>query len=360
MKRAIRISIGLVIVLLCALVGVSGTQALLSVQDTGSGGRADRATRVAVASPEARRIEDAVTATGTIMPIRSVALVPDAPGRVTSVPVTSGQRVNEGDLLIQMDERAARAALADAEATLGEARQEFNRVERLAKNNTAAEAQLEGARANLLRAEAAVMTARADLQDRAITAPFDGTLGLIDIETGAYLDGSTPVTRLSDLSTVKVSATLPEQYFDRVQPGKTVTITTPAYPDRTFEGRVSVRAPEIDRDTRSFEIRADIDNPERRLAGGMFAHTRLLLGSYDGLAIPDRAIISEGLQSYVYTVSDGLATRTEIDAGKSFGDLTEVRGAMTAEARVVVAGWDRLSDGAAVTIAEGDAQGGDR
>lgn len=183
-----------------------------------------------------------------------------------------------------------------------------------------------------------------------------GTLGVIDIEKGAYLDGTTPVTRLSDLSSVEVQATLPERYFESVTPGRTLQVTTPAYPGETFEGRITLRAPEIDRDTRSFEIRAEIANADRRLAGGMFANSRLLLGSHDGIAIPDAAIISEGLTSYVYTVADGTATRVDIDPGKSLGELTEVRGRMALGDRVVVAGWDQLSDGTAVSIEGSGAQ----
>ena len=256
MKRSVKFVAGLGVVLLFALAGVTGTQALLLVQQTDDGGRADNAARVAVASPEQRRMEESVTATGTIMPVRAVKLVPNAPGRVTGVPVSSGQQVAAGDQLIQLDDRAARAALADAEGTLAEAQQAFGRVERLAESNAAAEAQLESARADLLRAEAAEMAARADLEDRTITAPFAGTLGVIDIEEGAYLDGATPVTRLSDLSSVEVQATLPERYFESVTPGQTLQVTTPAYPGATFEGRITLRAPEIDRDTRSFEISA--------------------------------------------------------------------------------------------------------
>jgi membrane fusion protein (multidrug efflux system) len=165
-----------------------------------------------------------------------------------------------------------------------------------------------------------------------------------------YLDGTSPVTRLLDLSTVEVRASLPEQHFDRVEPGQTLQVTTPAYPGETFEGRVTLRAPEIDQGTRNFEIRAEIDNSDARLAGGMFAHVRLLLETYDGIVIPDAAIISEGLESYVYTVADGVATRTDIDPGRSLGELTEVREGMNLDDRVVVAGWDQLSDGSEVDI----------
>ena len=127
MSRVLKIVIGLCIVIACAAAGLYGTGTLLSGEESGTGqeGSAQQATRVGVTSPEMRSIEDAVSAVGTLMPVRSVALVPNAPGRVTEVPVSSGEEVAEGDLLIQLDDRAERAALSEAEATLSEAQQEF-------------------------------------------------------------------------------------------------------------------------------------------------------------------------------------------------------------------------------------------
>ncbi|MEI4262743.1 efflux RND transporter periplasmic adaptor subunit [Roseovarius sp. D0-M9] len=353
MRNGIKFILGLCIIGALGVAGVFGTGALLSMRAP-DGGEDDQrpATPVDVAQPVVRDIEDAVTAVGTLRPVRSVELVPDAPGRVTEVPVTSGQHVEEGALLIQLDDRAARAALSEAEATLAEARQERDRVEELANSNVAAGARLEGARATFLRAEAAAMDARADLQDRAIMAPFAGTLGVFDIEPGTYLDGSAPVTRLSDLTSVEVAISLPERYFERVAPGQTLIVTTPAYPGETFEGEVTIRASEVDLGSRSFALRAEIANPEGRLVGGMFANSRLIFGVSEGLAIPDDAIISEGLTTYVYRVEDGAAARTEIEVGRSLGPLTEVREGLSAEDRVVVAGWDQLSDGAPVEVAE--------
>ena len=166
------------------------------------------------------------------------------------------------------------------------------------------------------------------------------------------------MTRLFDLSSVEVVASLPERYYEMVKPDQTLVVTTPAYPEQDFEGRVTVRASEIDLGSRSFEIRARIDNPDGRLVGGMFANSRLVLDTYQSLAIPDDAIISEGLSTYVYTVEDGTAARTTVEPGTSLGALTEVREGLSKQDRVVVAGWDRLSDGAPVEIDEEFSQEG--
>lgn len=354
MKRVSKFVLSFIVVLAFAAGGVFGTQMLLSGEEQGSGsdGAGRQPTRVNVTSPSMRTIEDTVSAVGTLRPVRSVELVSNAPGRVASVPVSSGQEVEEGALLIQLDDRATRATLVEAEATLSEAQQNFQRIEQLTDSNIAAEASLEEARARLSRAEAVVMMARADLEDRAITAPFAGTLGVIDTEPGSFLQSGVSVARLSDLTAVEVSLSVPERYFERVQEGQALIVTTPAYPGESFEGHVTLRAPEINLGSRSLEIRAEINNPDRRLVGGMFANSQLVLDTYEGIVIPDDAIISEGLTTYVYTVVDGAAQRTEIDIGASLGALTEVREGLSEEDRVVIAGWDQLSDEAPVEIDE--------
>ena len=350
MSRFVKFAIGICIIAVCGLAGVYGTRLLVAQgSDTSAKETAEpRAIRVGVTSPTRQTISNTVSAVGTLRPIKSVEIVPIASGRVTQVAVASGDRVAQGDLLIQLDDRAARAALADAQATLDETRQNYDRFRQLQDSNVAADARLEETRAAFRRAEAAVMMAEADLEDRAITAPFAGTLGVIDTEEGAFLNNSDPVTRLVDRSRMEISVTLSERYYDQVKEGLTLQIKTPAYPDETFEGQVTLRSPEIDLATRSFEIRAQIDNPDRRLVGGMFANSSLVLNTYDGLAIPDDAIISQGLATYVYTVKDSAAVRTNVTLGSTLGEMTEVRKGLNTNARIVIAGWDQLADNAKV------------
>lgn len=355
MKRYLKTAGGIAAIALFGVAGLYGTDAILpdgAAQGSTGGGEA-RPTRVAVAQAEQRRIEETVTAVGTLRPIRHVDLRPAVPGRVVEVGVASGARVTAGDLIVQLDPKAERAALAEAEATLRESQRNFERIEELAASNTAAEDRLDAARATLSRAEAAVNRAEAALEDRRVTAPFDGTLGLIDTDPGEYVDPQTSIAALSDLSRMQADVALPERYYDRIEPGQPVAIQVPAYRDETFEGEITVRAPEVSAASRSFDVRAEVANPERRLVGGMFARTRIVLGTYEGLAVPDDAVIGEGLSSYVFTVTDGTAERREIQLGASVGSRTEVVEGLDAGADVVVAGWDTLSDGAPVTVGEG-------
>ena len=360
MNKILKFSLGLCVIAAFVVAGVFGTRMLLAGDDDPSAEQQQERppTQVGVVSPEIREIENAVSAIGTLRPVRAVNIVPIVAGRVTAVPVTSGQEVSEGDVLIQLDDRAERAALAEAEATLSETDQEYRRYQQLQESNAAAEARLEQARGAFRRAEASLQMAAAALEDRMVKAPFAGTLGLIDIEAGAFLNGSEALTQLVDLSSVEVSVTLPERYYERVIPGQKLEVLTPAYPSSTFEGEVLLRATQIDLGTRSFEIRARIDNGDGRLVGGMFANSRLVLDTYNGLAIPDDAIISEGISTYVYTIADGAAVRTDITVGATLGEMSEVRDGLDENAQVIAAGWDELTDGAAVQIDEGFTQEG--
>lgn len=355
MKTAIRIIAGLCAIAAFAAAGLFGSDYVLSRGTSGeASGGAQRGgpTQVGVAQVQSRQIEEAVTAVGTVSPVRRVEIRPTVPGRVTQVSASSGQQVQPDALLVQLDDRAERATVAGAEATLAEARQNLERVEELAEANTAAERRLETARAAFERAESDAMAARAALEDRRITAPFGGTLGLVDVDPGAYLTPQNVIATLSDLATVRVDLALPERYFGDVKVGQSVDITVPAYSDETFQGAVKTREHAVTLGSRSFQVRVDIDNSDRKLVGGMLAQTKLIFETYEGLAVPDDAIISEGDRTYVYAVADGKAQQRDIEVGRSLDALTEVTEGLEADTRVVVTGWSTLRDGAAVSVKE--------
>ncbi len=354
MKRFGQLVGMLVLVAACGAAGLWGTQYLLVRAQDGEeeDGQRPQAVRVTVTAPEPREVADSVSAIGTVYPQRSIELRPLAAGRVEEVFVDSGAEVEAGAPILALDARAARAAVERAEATRDETLQEFRRFTELSDENVAAEARLEEARAAAVRAEADLDAARAALEDRRLTAPFAGTLGIVTTDPGEYVDTSTPITSLDDLTSVEVQFAMPERYFARVSPGQTVNLSTAVYPERDFTGTVSVRAAAIDRASRSFDVRARLDNPQKRLAGGMFVDTEIVFGRDEALTIPDDAVIGEGNTTFVFTVADGAAQRTEIDLGARIGPRIEVTAGLERDDRVIVTGWDDLSDGASVTVAE--------
>ena len=351
MANLSRAAILVAVVALFGAAGMKGTEMfLMSGAARESTDQRGSVTRVTVARPAPRDVEESFSAVGTIYPIRSIELRPLSGGRVEEVAMTSGERVEEGDLLVRLDARAARAALDEAEATLAAARAQYERLQELSSENVASEAQIEEARAAFRRAEARADMAQVDLDDRRLTAPFAGTVGIVDIDRGQYVDPGTVVASLDDRSVVEAEFSMPEAYFDRVRLGQTVRITSGVYPDTSFEGQVSVKSPRVSETSRSFPVRVEIENSARRLTRGMFVRAEIVFDTYSAMTIPDDAVISEGDTSYVYTVADGTARRTELAVAADLEGRTAVREGLASDAQVVVTGWDTLSDGADVEV----------
>ena len=352
MAKAIRWIVGLLVVAAFAGAGVYGTRYLTGTQSEPAAKQERSARRIAVSTPQRRNLEDRYLAVGTVLPLRSIELRPLAAGRVVSAPVSSGDQLSEGDLVFELDSRAARAELANAEASFEEARQELERFEELEDRNISSEARIETVRAAYRRAEAALQLRRANLDDRRLLAPFDGVIGAYDLDPGEYIDPATVVSTLQDLSAVEAEFALPERYFARARKGQTVRLSARPYPDRRFIGEVDFVSPTIAEGSRSFDVRVRVDNDDRALASGMFVDAELVFETYEGLTVPDDAVISEGSATYVFTVEDGRASRTDIALGQSFDGQSEIVDGLNEEAEVVVTGWDNLSDGAPVEIVE--------
>src|SRR5690606_6058402 len=119
-----------------------------------------------------------------------------------------------------------RIAVEEAQAALSEAEQAYRRQESLAKSRVATQAALEQAEAAFIKAKAAVARAEYNLSRRRIVAPFDGFVGLAQVDVGAWVDNSTVLTTLDDLSTVEVEFALPEQMLSRIKTGQPVQTTT--------------------------------------------------------------------------------------------------------------------------------------
>lgn len=352
MKTAIATFLAIAFVAVCAGLGIWGTDRVLALvqSEESSDGGGPGATQVTVAPIESATLRDSFNALATIRAVRSVDLRPLTEGRVERVEVESGGVVEEGDLIFALDNRAETAALEEARATLAEASAGFDRLDELAGRNVAADAQLEASRAAFLRAEAQVATAEAALADTELHAPFDGVLGLVDVDPGERIDTATVFTTLDQITVAEAAFSVPERYYARTRPGQAVLLTGDVYPDRTFEGVVTAKSPRIASASRSFDVRARIDNEDRALTPGMFMNATLVFETYEAQTLPDEAVISEGSATYVFVVDDGTAVRTNVTLGPRQGGRTVIADGLERDARVVLTGYDQLSDGAPVEV----------
>jgi len=312
--------------------------------------RDSRPSPVEVAVAETRTLSTTVEAVGTTRAKQSVEIVPEADGRIVELNITPGERVSKGDVLVRLDDEIARADVTEAEARLTERQQAVERAISLRRTNAVAEATVEEAQARLAEAMAQLDRAARRLEERTITAPFGGVLGLTNVDTGARVDQETMITRLDDLSEIEVEFALPETLFAQVSRGQTVTASSVAFPGQRFEGKIDAVDNRIDPISRSFRTRAIVPNPEGTLPAGMFMSLELTLSQADYVVIPEEALIFQAAETYVFRVEDGTARRVVVQTGQRRDGMVAVLGGLDDGQTVIVRGLQRLRDGAAVQV----------
>lgn len=305
---------------------------------------------IAVLMDEVRQetVENRVEAVGTTLAIRSVNVAAGASGTVRDINFEAGQSVAVGDVLVRLDEEVARADLAEARADLAEVRSRLERARTLRRNNTVAEATLEQLQAEEAAAIAEVDRANKRLADRVIRAPFSGVVGFRRVEIGARVQETTVLTGLDDLSAVEIEFSVSETLFGQVEPGQPVIAQAAAFPDRSFKGTVSTIDSRVDTTSRSFSVRALLDNSDRALPAGMFMHLTLLLDTIQALTVPEEAIIPQGGKTYLFVVKDGRAERRDVTLGGRMPGRVAVSAGVEAGEKIVIQGQQRLQNGSPV------------
>lgn len=325
---------------------------------------------VAVAVAEARTGTLTATsrASGQLSPIRNITITAKVPGKVVAVHKQMGDTVQEGDLLVELDDKdlasqlaAAQAQYTQAQAQRAEAARQASRLEALLEQGAVSQQQAEQIRTQLTLANAQVEAARAQLElatssyeGARITAPADGVLAARYVEPGGMVGAGSPLFQLVDLSTVVVEAGVAEAAINAVRPGVAVTVSVPAL-NRTFTGEVESVSPQMDLQTRSYRVRVTLPNPEGVLKGGMFAEVIIPLAEQTGVLVPVNALVETGSEPHVYVVKDGVAHRTPVTVVSRSDEQVLVEGIAEGD-QVVVAGQNRLYDGAPVRLGGGSDQ----
>lgn len=305
---------------------------------------------VNVVSPVSASVSDRVTAVGTLRSRQQIELTSEVSGRMVELNFEPGQQVEKGQLLIRLSDRQAKADLQVADATLEDARRQYQRASRLRSNNSISQSQLDALRTQLEVAEAQQVAASTRLADHRIEAPFAGTVGLRDLSVGAYLNIGDSVATLDATGPMELNFSVPERFLGAVSQGQALSATTAAFPDETFRGTLAELGSRLDELSRTLPVKALIDNPDGRLKPGLFMSVSLILRERDSLVIPEQAVLVQGRHAYVFVVEGNKATRTRVVLGSREPGQVEVASGLSTGDQVVVTGQDRLSSGDLVTI----------
>jgi len=310
---------------------------------------------VSTHTAEAQSWSMTLRSVGTVEPIRGVVLETETAGIVDVINFKNGQRVEAGDLLIQLDIQVEEAQRKAAVATARLAEVEFERAERLRKSGNVPQSDLDQAIANLDKTKADVENIQAVIDRKTIRAPFSGRLGIRQINLGQYVSSGAPLISIQSNDQVYVNFTLPQQALPDLSEGLTISLTSDAFPDREFEGTLTAISPQVNPQTRAVELQGTLDNPDDILRAGLFVKILVQLPkSEDVVIVPKTAVVYApyGNSLFVIEERDGalVATQKFIRTGRSRGDYIDIVKGLNAGEDVVSAGTFKLFNGAPVSI----------
>lgn len=276
--------------------------------------------------------------------------------KVTKVFFKPQQKVKRGDLLVQQDDREEQLALRLAEVQLKNTQSLLERYQQAVGIGAVPQTQVDSAQADFDAARVAVDQARLAISNHQIRAPFDGVVGITDIDPGQRIGPGVLITGVDSREIIYVDFEVPEAIVGQLnaeEMGKIdVTATTPAVAGLVFKAEVVALDSRLNVERRTLRLRANIKNPEDLLRPGMSFAVQMAVQGQMLAAVPEIALQWDRDGSYVWMVRDGKADRVNVRVadrrqGKAFldGDIREGE-------LVVIEGGLRLSEGAVVELVE--------
>ena len=350
--------IGFVAIAFALMSAAVAWRALSDAGDDDGGGWGGRRTPVAAHVVETAEFTDIVEALGTARANESVTITAKVSDVIARLEFDSGQRVEAGDILVELADAEEAAGLVEARATERETRRDVARIRDLTERGVAPRSRLDEAIAAAERAAARVEAIEARVADRIIRAPFSGVIGLRNVSVGELVRPGDVIAQLDDASVIKLDFTVPERFLSVLEPGQEVAARSSAFPDTVFVGEVDQIDSRVDPATRAVTVRALIDNADGRLRPGMLLTVELRRDRRERPSVPGGAIVRLDEQAFVFRVEDGergaQAVRTPVELGRRTEGLVEVLSGVEPGERIVAEGVHRLSDGAPVAV-QGDA-----
>ena len=333
--------------------------ALLLFVLAAAGASVHAAAPLPVIATEARMapFEDRVEALGTLLAYESIVISSTITETVRAIHFDDGDRVEMGQLLVELNSAEERALLEEATALAAEARRQYERLKSLHTQGQAALSLLDERQREWEAAEARVRSIEARLADRALRAPFAGVLGLRNISVGALVEPGNVITTLDDDSVMKLEFAVPSAFLPDLRPGLRILATAQALGGRTFQGEVAAIDSRVDPVTRSIRVRAHLPNPERVLRPGLLMEVDLSRRPRQNIRLPEEALVPLGDRQYVLVIdeADGnRVARREVTIGTRRPGEVEIVAGLDVGEKVISHGTTRVRTGDRVSIAAVD------
>ena len=293
-----------------------------------------------------------IEAIGTVNAAQGVDLTVESAGVVKEILFEPNTTVEVGAVLLRLDDVVQSADVEAARTQAELERSNLTRAQDLTRRGVTTNVSLDQTQAAAQAAEAQLARAIAVLEQRQLSAPFAGTIGLPRVDLGQYVAPGTIVATLQDISTMRVDFSLPEQDLPNLSIGQQIEVRIEGL-DETFPGELTGIDPRVDPATRLVALRGSITNAQGKLTPGQFVRIEVGLPAEEGvIALPQTAVSSSLYGDYVYLVRSSeenaeqlVVAQVFVKPGRRSGGVVEIAEGVSPGDQVVSAGQNRLSNG---------------
>ena len=301
-------------------------------------------------------------AVGNLSPVKGVDISSEVSGLVREVLFHSGDMVDKGAALIQLNADAEMAQFKSAEASAELAEVVYQRDKAQFAAQAISQAQLDFDAADLKMKKAQLALQKASLDKKTIRAPFAGKLGITTIVAGQYLNPGDKIVTLQSLNPIYVDFYEPQQKVSLLKLGQSVELNVDAFPDQLHKGKITTLNPKVDPASRNIQIQATFNNPKLELLPGMFANVQVNIGDVQKrLTLPQTAVTFNPYGSTVFVVKDDdkpnaegkvqqVAQQVFVTTGETRGDQIAILKGLKEGQVVVTSGQLKLKNGTPVVI----------
>ncbi|MEN8254560.1 MAG: efflux RND transporter periplasmic adaptor subunit [Verrucomicrobiota bacterium] len=280
-------------------------------------------------------------------------LAAEKAGRIVEIHVDRGDRVEKGQLLLQIDDRVWQANLKQANSAAEDARKNHERFKQLQASGAVAESEFDAIERAFIQTESMAEEARINIEQCRVVSPITGTVNDRFVEVGEYVQPGAPVFQVVDTATVKIILQIPEKDIYSIRPGDRMGFGIQPLPNHTFEGVVSFVAAQADGRNNAFRTEVAVDNPDGTLRPGMIAQVEFKRGENQNMvSLPMSAVLPSKGDHIVYLAKDGQAIRRKVQIETITRKRALISKGLEEGDLVIIEGNRTLSDGQRIEILE--------
>ncbi|MFN2621764.1 MAG: efflux RND transporter periplasmic adaptor subunit [Chthoniobacterales bacterium] len=315
-------------------------------------------TSTAVKEEEWRPIFSSI---GTISAVQGATVSAELAGTVAQVRFENGGVAKKGEVLVRLDASSEEAQLKSAEADLELARSDLARARDLAARNVVSKAELDAAESKFKQKEGVVNNMRSMIAKKEVLAPFDGQLGIRQVNVGQMITAGQQVVSLQALDPLYVDFAMPQQQLPKLSPGLEVRVHTDVVAGREFTGKLTALNSSVDPVTRNVTLQATIENKDHVLRPGMFARVEVILPEKQKtLVVPGTAVSYAPFGDSVFVIEKKKDEQTGKESetirqqfvriGEARGDFVSITEGLKGNETIVGTGVFKLRNGMSVVI----------